>query len=428
MVAAEQGEEDVKEEEEDEHDEAEVRRQQYRDQDYLDFRRKLDEMKRVNKVGEVNSDKLREQGNSFFSLGCYEQASIIYSEAINLRPDYAVLYCNRAMAYLKMGLADQALDDAEKSLIIDHEATNIKAYWRKAQALLDLDRSEDAEMAADDGLALAPANSHLNTVRRKAREASILRRLVGCDWVGKIDKGIEKRLCFKRGGVMDMTVLGHTMPATFDLSVEGNPRSMYVKMKPEGDVRGTGPPAPPVPYIFEFKKNNQELWLCHPVNSDQLPEKFEGPGFVKMKREATRVPAADDSRLPVDERAAKYIAELNGILPVVPVQLPARPSDEEIAAEVLLTEKMAKLKQTYGLPVHQRAVDLAKHPELAAPDDKLRELALGLQRRFVARKIIAAPAEAAATAAAAPAAARSGAGRGGGGGCLAGLAAICKGS
>eukprot|EP00928_Gymnodinium_smaydae_P086919 TRINITY_DN71306_c0_g1_i1.p1 TRINITY_DN71306_c0_g1~~TRINITY_DN71306_c0_g1_i1.p1 ORF type:complete len:453 (+),score=107.43 TRINITY_DN71306_c0_g1_i1:87-1361(+) len=412
--------------EEEQRDEAEVRRQQYRDEDYLDFRRKLDEMKRVNKVGEVNSDKLREQGNSFFSLGCYEQASIIYSEAILLRPDHAVLYCNRAMAYLKMGLADQALDDAEKSLIIDRDVTNIKAYWRKAQALFDLERPEDAEAAADEGLALAPANSHLNTVRRKAREASVMRRLVGCEWVGKLEQGIEKRLTFKADGVMDMCVLGHTMPATFDLSVEGNPRSMYVKMKPEGDVRGTGPPAPPVPYIFEFKKAHQELWLCHPVNSDQLPDKFEGPGFVKMRREAKKVSDADDSRLPVDERAAKYIEKLNGILPIVPVQLPARPSDEDVAAEVLITEKMAKLKRSFGLTVHQRAVELAKHPELAAPDEKLQELSRGLQQRFIARKIfppLAEEPQLATTKVSTPPTRATESG-----GCLAGLVArICKG-
>merc|ERR1712137_358906 len=158
---------------------------------------------------------------------------------------------------------DEALVDANKSLELDESVTNIKAYWRKAQALLDLERPEEAEEVADVGLELQGGNKPLNLVRKKARERNIMRRLVGGEWVGTMQGGIEKRLAFTEDGTMIMTVFDHKIDATFDLSVEGIPRSMVVKMKPEKDVRGTGPPPAPMVYIFEFHDNDAELWLCH---------------------------------------------------------------------------------------------------------------------------------------------------------------------
>eukprot|EP00401_Gymnodinium_catenatum_P040302 CAMPEP_0117490008 /NCGR_PEP_ID=MMETSP0784-20121206/17331_1 /TAXON_ID=39447 /ORGANISM="" /LENGTH=416 /DNA_ID=CAMNT_0005284757 /DNA_START=52 /DNA_END=1299 /DNA_ORIENTATION=+ len=377
---------------EDEYDsEEEERRKRYRDEDYLSFRRKFDEMKRVHRAAESDSEKMKVQGNQFFSLGLYEQAAMLYSEALELQPKSAVLYCNRAMAYLKQGLAEQALADAEQSLQIDAEVSNIKAYWRKAQALLDLERSDESETVADAGLALQPGNNHLNVVRRKAREASVLRRLSDCEWVGQLQHGVEKRLAFTREGIMTMHVFGHPVPATFELSVEGNPWSMVVRMKPEGNVAGTGPPPPPIPYIFEFK-NDDELWLCHPVGSDQLPTKFEGPGFDRMRRAPKEAANSGNASAPLDERCAQYITSMSEVLPLIPQQLPERPSDDEIKHEVGIAEKLSKLKRSYGLEVHQRAVQLAKDPSLARGED-LAKLARGLQQRFIARKILPMPEE-----------------------------------
>lgn len=37
-----------------------------------------------------------------------------------------------------------------------------------------------------------------------------------------------------------------------------------------------GAPPPAVPYIYKFEDGDQELWLCHPVGSDELPKTFEG--------------------------------------------------------------------------------------------------------------------------------------------------------
>mmetsp|Transcript_694 Transcript_694/g.2010 ORF Transcript_694/g.2010 Transcript_694/m.2010 type:complete len:463 (-) Transcript_694:64-1452(-) len=388
--------------EEEEEKRAERRAQEERDKkvEYMGFRRELDGIKRQHEGDHAESDKLKAQGNQFFSLGLYMQASKMYSEAIELQPENAVLYCNRAMAYLKQDMAADALADAEKSLEIDSTETNIKAYWRKAQALLDLRRYEESEEAADTGISMQASNKHLNQVRRKAREFSTLLRLVGDAWTVKLENGVDKRYSFSWDGTLTMEVFGHKILATFDLSVEGNPRSMFVRMKCES--AGSGPPPPPMAYIFEFHDNDQELWLCHPVESTELPTSFEGPGFDRMRR-APKAPeaAAELDDEPLDVRCGRYICEMNRVLPVIPPQLPAKPSDEEVQEELLIMEQIAQLKARFGLPVHQRSVELAKDPSQAGSAE-VAALARELQRRFVARKIMPEPPVAPVAAAATP--------------------------
>eukprot|EP00405_Crypthecodinium_cohnii_P015831 CAMPEP_0206450668 /NCGR_PEP_ID=MMETSP0324_2-20121206/18870_1 /ASSEMBLY_ACC=CAM_ASM_000836 /TAXON_ID=2866 /ORGANISM="Crypthecodinium cohnii, Strain Seligo" /LENGTH=433 /DNA_ID=CAMNT_0053920377 /DNA_START=113 /DNA_END=1411 /DNA_ORIENTATION=- len=364
-----------------------------RDGEYLQFRRAFDQLKKDHKAQQAESDKLKEQGNNFFKLGLYMQASMMYSEALELQPDNAVLYCNRAMAYLKQEMVPEALADAEKSLEIDGSVENIKAYWRKSQALLDLGHLEESEAVADEGLALQAGNQHLNRVRRKARELSTMKKLCYCPWSATMANGVEKTYTFQKDGSMSITVFGHSINATYDLSVEGNPRSMVVKMKPEGLGAGTGPPPPPRPYIFEFHDNDSELWLCTPMESDELPTKFEGPGFDRLRKATEEAaPDEDDATEPLDVRASRYIREVVDSMPLLPAQLPESPSDQQINQEVLIMEKISKLRRRYGVKVHQRALELAKNPE-SAKTTELRDLAAALQMRFVARRIITPPEE-----------------------------------
>lgn len=378
---------EARREEEEEQDQEEKRQ---RDAEYLDFRRRFDKMKQQQEGVQAESEKIKTQGNNFFKLGLYMQASMMYSEAIELQPDSAVLYCNRAMAYLKQDMPHEALVDAEKSLEIDTSVENIKAYWRQAQALLDLDRLEESEAAADAGIALQGGNQHLNRVRRKAREAATMRRLCGHPWSAKMPNGIEKRYTFESDGSMKINVFGHYVPATFDLSVEGNPWSMVVRMKPEGVGAGNGPPPPPRPYIFEFHDEDQELWLCTPVGTDELPTKFDGPGFDRLRAAAPEPTGDEASDEPLDARCERYIREMNEAMPQLPPQLPASPSEQEISQEALVMESISQLKRRFGMQVHQRALELAKDPA-SAPSSSLADLAEQLQRRFVSRRILAPP-------------------------------------
>jgi len=390
--------------EEKEEDEEEKRRKE----EFLRFRRQLDGMKEEQEGEESQAEKLKKQGNQFFSFGCYSQAAMMYSQALELKPQSTTLLNNRAMAYLKQSMVEEALADADKSIQLDASVENIKAFWRRAQALLDLERDEEAEDAANAGIALQPNNGHLNRVRKKSREASAMRRLCGVEWVGKIENGVEKRFSFSKDGTMTMTVIGHALKSNFDLSVECTPQSMLVKMQPS-PMTGSAPP-PPVPYIYEFHNNDQELWICHPVGTSELPTKFEGPGFSRLQRvEKEKESKVNVSTEPLDKRCAQYMREFNEILPLMPPQLPERPSEEEVSQEVLLMERVTKLKQRFGLEVHQRAMELAK-ADGSLPTDtdaELLRLASALRERLVARKVLPAGSPVALAAPAAPATVQS---------------------
>eukprot|EP00913_Durusdinium_trenchii_P004563 g4238.t1 len=372
-------------------------------EEFLQFRRTLDGMRAKEEAHQSKADEMKSQGNQFFQLGLYSQASMMYSEALELQPQNTVLWNNRAMAYLKQEMFHEALEDADHSLSLDQSKENIKAYWRRAQALFDLDRFEDAEDAASAGIAVQASNQHLSRVRRKAREAMALRRLCDVKWVGTMENGVEKKYTFskemKKGkkmpklrwlntyscsldGEMCMTVVGHDLKATFDLSVECTPQSMVVKMKP---VFGSGgAPPPPVPYLYKFEDDDQELWLCHPVGSNDLPTKFEGSCSQLVR---SQEPVAENfGSEPLEQRCLRYMREFNDILPVIPPQLPERPSEEEVSQEILMMQKVTKLKQRYGHEVHQRAMELAKGTCLAEGSEV--ELAEGLRERLVARKVI----------------------------------------
>jgi len=355
---------------------------------FLGFRQKMDEFKGAQEGMISEADNFKGQGNAYFSFGCYSQATIMYSEAIDLQPDNQVLYCNRSMAYLKQDMADLALADAERSLEIESSIDNIKAYWRKAQALLDLHRLEECEVAATEGLEIHGRNPHLNKVRRKARETLVIERLMAGDWVGKLDNGVEQRLAFSKDGEMTMTVFGHSLTSTYELSVEGNPRSMVVRMNQKLGP-GSPPPTPPMVYIFEFRDEDKELYLCHPVDgSKELPTKFQGSGCIKHRRvEAAKAASELVSDEPLDVRCARYMEAMNKILPPIPPQLPEKPSDEQIKEEIEICGRVSELKRLHGLDVHRRAVELAKDPA-TAQDEEMMDLAQNLRRRFVSRKLL----------------------------------------
>merc|ERR1719359_2226551 len=125
--------------------------------------------------------------------------------------------------------------------------------------------------------------------------------------------------------------MGHEVPATFELSVEGDPWSMVVRMTDPGDCSSGQPPPPPVGYIFDFR--GEELWLCHGQGSRELPQKFEGAGFMRLKRAP---PAAQVAGGSLEDRCRAYLREIVKALPLLPPQLPQQPSELEIAQEVRL--------------------------------------------------------------------------------------------
>lgn len=362
-------------------------RDEERTRQYRQFKHTLNQIKKDAPGIEADSEKHKKAANHFFSLGCYEQAAMMYTEALELDGENAILRANRAMAYLKQNMYDEALLDAD--LAIEFDPKYMKGYWRKCQALLKLDRPEDAEICAGHAHTIQPTNKEIEYILAEAKKINVLNRLLGT-WTGKLANGVEQKWKFDKDKTMTMFVFGQALKTKCDISITGRPRSLRISMQIE---KGTGPPPPAMPYIFELKgeKNapDEELWLCQPMTSpdgkQELAEKFEGEGFCKMRRVA-ETPKPDSSK-PLDEQCEEYLQQFVKLLPELPQQLPEKPSEEEIADQIKQTQDVASLRETYGIAVHRRCIDLAKAPHTAG-SKHLQELATETQKRLLSRKLV----------------------------------------
>lgn len=75
----------------------------------------------------MNSEELKNQGNSYYSKGKYDFAITCYNKAIELNPNVAVYYTNRAKAQMKLKQYDQAMESCQYALDIQEQ--NIKAHY-----------------------------------------------------------------------------------------------------------------------------------------------------------------------------------------------------------------------------------------------------------------------------------------------------------
>ncbi|XP_044143029.1 protein unc-45 homolog B [Bufo gargarizans] len=103
--------------------------------------------------------QLKEEGNKYFKENDYDQAINCYSKAIKLLKDKktsAVLYRNRAACHLKKENYVQAASDASKA--IDVDAKDIKALFRRCQALEKLGKLDQAFKDVQRCATLEPKN------------------------------------------------------------------------------------------------------------------------------------------------------------------------------------------------------------------------------------------------------------------------------
>lgn len=102
-------------------------------------------------------------GNEAFQNGEYLQASVFYTQALELgEPDNAtflsICLSNRAACWLKLGHSDKALDDAEASLALK-EST--KGLFRKGIALHAMEKYAEACIVLSKALKLEPNNQQI---------------------------------------------------------------------------------------------------------------------------------------------------------------------------------------------------------------------------------------------------------------------------
>ncbi|KRX57973.1 RNA polymerase II-associated protein 3 [Trichinella sp. T9] len=98
----------------------------------------------------------KESGNSFYVKKDYEKAIMCYSRSISADPFRPVVYCNRAMAYLKLKNYAEAYADCSKALTFD--STYVKALYRRGMASKGLNNFDDALEDFQHVLTLDPNN------------------------------------------------------------------------------------------------------------------------------------------------------------------------------------------------------------------------------------------------------------------------------
>ncbi|CAH1248070.1 SPAG1 [Branchiostoma lanceolatum] len=117
--------------------------------------------------------QFKEKGNTLVKKGHFGPATQCYTKCIELSPDQAVAYCNRALCHLKMTRPNEAEADCNKTLELEEK--NIKAYFRRAQARKMLKRYSEAAKDLTELLKLDPKNKaakiELDDVKELWRQA-----------------------------------------------------------------------------------------------------------------------------------------------------------------------------------------------------------------------------------------------------------------
>ncbi|XP_056137554.1 protein unc-45 homolog A [Lampris incognitus] len=117
---------------------------------------------------EKDSAILREEGNTFFKAGDIEGALCCYTKALRLsdsQTESAVLYRNRSACYLR--LEDYTKAEADASKALDTDPGDVKARFRRAQALQKLGRLDQAFLDAQKCSQLEPKNTAFQDILRQ---------------------------------------------------------------------------------------------------------------------------------------------------------------------------------------------------------------------------------------------------------------------
>ncbi|XP_060257627.1 protein unc-45 homolog A isoform X1 [Ovis aries] len=104
-------------------------------------------------------EQLRKDGNELFKCGDYEGALTAYTQALGLSAtpqDQAILHRNRAACHLKLEDYEKAETEATKA--IEKDGGDVKALYRRSQALEKLGRLDQAVLDLQRCVSLEPKN------------------------------------------------------------------------------------------------------------------------------------------------------------------------------------------------------------------------------------------------------------------------------
>ncbi|XP_076880881.1 small glutamine-rich tetratricopeptide repeat-containing protein alpha [Brachyhypopomus gauderio] len=122
----------------------------------------------------AEAEQLKSDGNDQMKVENFSAAVEFYSKAIQINPQNAVYYCNRAAAYSKLGNYAGAVQDCELAIGIDPNYS--KAYGRMGLALASLNKHTEAVSYYRKALELDPDNetykSNLKIAEQKLKETA----------------------------------------------------------------------------------------------------------------------------------------------------------------------------------------------------------------------------------------------------------------
>jgi tetratricopeptide (TPR) repeat protein len=78
--------------------------------------RDLEERSKRRKADKLKAEDFKIKGNDFLKNGDYKKAVEMYTEGLELKKDYKILYTNRALAYIKLKKFSKAVADCTRVL------------------------------------------------------------------------------------------------------------------------------------------------------------------------------------------------------------------------------------------------------------------------------------------------------------------------
>ncbi|KAL4177775.1 hypothetical protein KRP22_002701 [Phytophthora ramorum] len=110
-------------------------------------------------------------GNDYFKEENYTEAIEAYSQGLDVAPNQAVLFGNRAMCYLRLKEFECAREDAEDAMDADNYES-VKYYRLLSEAMMGMQDYDEAKEICTEGLELDPKDATLLS-RQRAAEAMI---------------------------------------------------------------------------------------------------------------------------------------------------------------------------------------------------------------------------------------------------------------
>jgi curved DNA-binding protein CbpA len=110
-------------------------------------------------TGAAEGARLKDEGNKAMQLGDVDKAIELYSLAINVDEENAILYSNRSAAYAKKGQWSEAYGDGTKCVYLKPDFA--KGYLRKGVAAQNLGKIQEAKFAFQKGLQLEPTDQQM---------------------------------------------------------------------------------------------------------------------------------------------------------------------------------------------------------------------------------------------------------------------------